>query len=81
MGNKLLTKGMDTERLTRLALPDQSPRHSFRRSLPPKIAGLARQERDLEKLSDKKEEGFGEDVSLFLLSFLAFFTAFYMFIV
>jgi len=77
----LLTNGMDRDRLRPLALTDEVTGHSFRRSLPEKIIGIARKEHDLDRVTTAKQEGFGEDVSLFLLSFLAFFTAFYMFIV
>jgi|TARA_R110001606_G_scaffold10816_8_gene46682 hypothetical protein len=81
IANKLLTNGMDRNRLRPLAQTGEVARHSFRRSLPEKIIGIAREEHDLDRVSAAKQKGFGEDVSLFLLSFLAFFTAFYMFIV
>ena len=81
IANKLLTSAMDRDRLRTLALTDEVARHSFRRSLPEKIIGITREEHDLDRVSTAKQKGFGEDISLFLLSFLAFFTAFYMFIV
>lgn len=63
-----------------MVLPDEGMRHSFRQSLPIKIAEIAREEHDLDRVTTAKRKGLGENVSLFLLSFLAFFTAFYMFI-
>lgn len=44
------------------------------------IFQMAREERDSDTALMQKETGKGTDASLFLLSFLAFFTAFYMFI-
>tara|TARA_R110001599_G_scaffold308161_1_gene514969 strand:+ start:210 stop:359 length:150 start_codon:yes stop_codon:yes gene_type:complete len=48
--------------------------------LPIEIIQIARDKHDSERVAIAKEKGLGDDVSLFLLSFLAFFTAFYMFI-
>jgi len=42
---------------------------------------LAIEEHESDIASMKSASGIGDDLSLFLLSFLAFFTAFYMFIV
>ncbi|VWX57495.1 hypothetical protein [Sphingorhabdus sp. 109] len=81
MANKLLTKAMDRENSRHLVVAAERPGHSFRRSLPVKIVDIAAEEHDSDRVSIAKSKGFGEDVSLFLLSFLAFFTAFYMFIV
>ncbi|ATW04634.1 hypothetical protein [Sphingorhabdus sp. YGSMI21] len=81
MPNKLLTKAMDRETSRPLILPDDGLRHSFRRGLPLKIADIGTDKQDSDRVSVAKQKGLGEDVSLFLLSFLAFFTAFYMFIV
>ena len=44
------------------------------------IVQMAREEHESEAAAIAKAGGLGDDVSLFLLSFLAFFTAFYMFI-
>lgn len=71
---------MDREKLRPLILIDEGMRHSFRHSLPIKIAEIAREEHDLDRVSIAKEKGLGADASLFLLSFLAFFTVFYTFI-
>jgi hypothetical protein len=69
---------MNRERLRPLVIRNQGLKHPFRQSLPVNIVQMTREERDLDAIT--KEKGLGEDVSLFLLSFLAFFTAFYMFI-
>jgi len=41
---------------------------------------MAKEEHDSDTAAMAKTSGFGDDASLFLLSFLAFFTAFYTFI-
>ncbi len=46
--------------------------------MPGDIAKIARKERDSDAATENR--WMGEDVSLFVLSFLAFFTAFYTFI-
>lgn len=72
---------MDREKLRPLALGEQGIGHPFRQSLPIKSPQITREERDLvDAAAIANEDGLGEDISLFLLSFLAFFTAFYMFI-
>jgi hypothetical protein len=71
---------MDRQRLRPVVLHDEGVKHPFRQNLPTQIAEIASQEHDLDAGSVAKGKGLGEDVSLFLLSFLAFFTAFYMFI-
>jgi hypothetical protein len=80
MKNKLLTTSMDRQRLRPLVLHDEGIKHPFRQNLPAKITEIARQEHDSDAGSISKRKGLGENVSLFLLSFLAFFTVFYMFI-
>lgn len=52
----------------RLVLTTESARHPFRRALPPPVATKAPPNED-------------QDVKLFLLSFAAFFTCFYTFLV
>ncbi len=54
--------------------------HPFRQSLPFEMAQIAKAEHALEGSATTGGKWLGEDVSLFLLSFLAFFTAFYTFI-
>ena len=71
---------MDREKLRPLILQDNGIRHPFRQTLPMTIVQLAREEHESEAAAIAKAGGLGDDVSLFLLSFLAFFTAFYMFI-
>ncbi|WP_417622254.1 hypothetical protein [Parasphingorhabdus sp.] len=61
-----------------LVLANDDVSHAFRRSLPSDIAKIAEEDHDLTAAA--KGKWLGEDVSLFLLSFLAFFTAFYTFI-
>lgn len=55
-------------------------RHPFRQSLPLTIVQIARDERDSETTAVAETSGLGDDINLFILSFLAFFTAFYTFI-
>jgi hypothetical protein len=71
---------MDREKLRPLILQDNGIRHPFRQTLPMTIVQMAREEHESEAAAITKADGIGDDVSLFLLSFLAFFTAFYMFI-
>lgn len=55
-------------------------RHPFRQSLPIEMLQIAEKEHAAKAATPTKEKWLGEDASLFLLSFLAFFTAFYTFI-
>jgi hypothetical protein len=71
---------MDRERLRSLVLRNEGIRHPFRQTLPVTIVQIARDEHDSEMAAMPKAGGVGDDVSLFFLSFLAFFTAFYTFI-
>jgi hypothetical protein len=71
---------MDRETLRPLLLNDERMGHPFRENLPIAIAKHAREEKDPDGAAMSKERWLGEDASLFLLSFLAFFTAFYTFI-
>ncbi len=63
-----------------MVLRGECIKHPFRQSLPIKFAQMAREEHDSENAAIAQEKGLGDDASLFLLSFLAFFTAFYTFI-
>lgn len=71
---------MDREKLRPLVLGNEGIRHPFRQSLPIETVQIARREHGLEAVPSSRTKWLGEDVSLFLLSFLAFFTAFYTFI-
>ena len=59
---------------------DNGVGHPFRQGLPTRIASIAKEEQDSEKAATATDQGLKEDASLFLLSFLAFFTAFSTFI-
>jgi hypothetical protein len=72
---------MDRETFRPLVLPNEGIRHPFRQSLPAEIVQIAREEHGLEAAAPSKGKWLGDDASLFLLSFLTFFTAFYMFII
>ncbi|MDZ7588779.1 MAG: hypothetical protein U5J78_06470 [Parasphingorhabdus sp.] len=64
-----------------LALTDEAVRHPFRQMLPREIRASALALKAAEPvLARPKRSAFGEDTQLFLLSFLAFFSAFYLFI-
>ena len=54
--------------------------HPFRQSLPLEWFQLARAEHVRDAAAPSRGKALGEDASLFLLSFIAFFTAFYTFI-
>lgn len=71
---------MTGQRSRPLVLRDEGIKHPFRQTLPVQIVQIARDEHDSELALSGKDKGLAHDVSLFLLSFLAFFTAFYMFI-
>jgi hypothetical protein len=68
------------ERLRPSVLRNEGIKHPFRRSLPIQFGRIAREEYDSDTATTARETGMGDDASLFLLSFLAFFTAFYTFI-
>ena len=72
---------MNREKFGPLSLHNQEIKHPFRQSLPIEIMQIARREHSLDAAKPAKAKWLGDDVSLFLLSFLTFFTAFYMFIV
>ena len=71
---------MDRERFNPLVFRDQGIGHPFRQSLPATIVQIAREEHESDGAATTNAGGIGDDASLFLLSFLAFFTAFYTFI-
>lgn len=71
---------MDRKKLRPLVLQGEGIGHPFRQSLPVNLVQIAREEHDSDITATAKEKGLGDDASLFLLSFLAFFTAFYTFI-
>ncbi|WP_373491282.1 hypothetical protein [Parasphingorhabdus sp.] len=71
---------MNGQRSRPLILRDEGIRHPFRQSLPIEIVQIARKEQDSQVALAGKEKGLAHDASLFLLSFLAFFTAFSTFI-
>lgn len=54
--------------------------HPFRQSLPVEMIHLAHTEQMVEAATSPRSKALGDDASLFLLSFIAFFTAFYTFI-
>ncbi|MEO9469486.1 hypothetical protein [Parasphingorhabdus sp.] len=62
-----------------LALRNEGARHPFRLNLPREVLAVATEEQPQEQGSPKRY-WLNEDVHLFLLSFAAFFTAFYLFI-
>jgi len=70
---------MDREKLLILASRNDGMGHPFRQSLPIEKIQIARKT-EVSGESATPKRRLGEDTSLFLLSFLAFFTAFYTFI-
>ena len=79
MPNKLLTALMVEERTRALVLRNEGARHPFRLTLPRNLLEVAASELEPEQISPKAH-WMNEDVHLFLFSFTAFFTAFYLFI-
>ncbi len=63
-----------------LVLHHEGVRHPFRLSLPLEALALNEEQVDIENTAIKAKRQWSEDASLFLLSFSAFFTAFYLFI-
>jgi hypothetical protein len=70
---------MDREQLLILTSRNDGMGHPFRQSLPVEKMQITGKT-DVSEASATPRGQLGEDVSLFLLSFLAFFTAFYTFI-
>ncbi|GAA0469943.1 hypothetical protein GCM10009096_08580 [Parasphingorhabdus litoris] len=56
---------------------NESAKHPFRLSLPKEAFAIAEDER---VIAAPKKKWMNEDTSMFMLSFSAFFTAFYLFI-
>lgn len=71
---------MEQTRTRKLALRDEGARHPFRLTLPREILQIALEEVALEEASKPEKFWQKEDMQLFLFSFVAFFTAFYLFI-
>jgi hypothetical protein len=71
---------MNGQKRRHLVLRDESIRHPFRQSLPIEFMQTARAQHELDSTTPAKKRRIGEDASMFMLSFFAFFTAFYMFI-
>ncbi len=70
---------MVEDRNRALALRNEGARHPFRLKLPREALMVATEEIAVAKEPDRKLL-LNEDVHMFVLSFLAFFTAFYLFI-
>ncbi|SIN89631.1 hypothetical protein SAMN02745824_2208 [Parasphingorhabdus marina DSM 22363] len=70
---------MVEERNRALALRNEGARHPFRLKLPREALIVAPEERVLVNEPERRLL-LNEDVHMFVLSFLAFFTAFYLFI-
>jgi hypothetical protein len=71
---------MERRRTRQLALRDEGARHPFRLTLPREILQVALEEVAIEEAAPPPKFWQKEDVQLFLFSFVAFFTAFYLFI-
>ncbi|MEP3227395.1 MAG: hypothetical protein ABJO01_15565 [Parasphingorhabdus sp.] len=63
-----------------LVLHNEGSRHPFRLRLPREIFVIGPDELPLEEVAAPAKKGLSEDASLFMLSFSAFFAAFYLFI-
>lgn len=64
-----------------LVLRNEGAKHPFRLSLSLDTLALTEPQAVVEESEASPKKWFNEDASLFLLSFSAFFTAFYLFIV
>ena len=71
---------MERKRTRKLALRDEGARHPFRLTLPRDILQIALEEVAIEEAVLPPKFWQKEDAQLFLFSFVAFFTAFYLFI-
>lgn len=70
-----------TEKRTRgLALREEGARHPFRLALPRETLRIASDEAAIELAEKPAKKWQNEDMHLFLFSFAAFFSAFYLFI-
>lgn len=63
-----------------LAIRNEGARHPFRLSLPLGVLTLTEEQEAIEDTEARQKKWLNEDASLFILSFSAFFTAFYLFI-
>jgi len=59
---------------------DEGARHPFRSTLPREILQTAQEQAVVEMAKPSEKYWRNEDLHLFLFSFVAFFTAFYLFI-
>ncbi len=64
-----------------LVLRNEGAKHPFRLSLSLDALALTEPQVAVEEIETPPKKWFNEDASLFVLSFSAFFTAFYLFIV
>tara|TARA_R110001606_G_scaffold160105_1_gene303999 strand:+ start:893 stop:1111 length:219 start_codon:yes stop_codon:yes gene_type:complete len=71
---------MNRERSSPLVFREEEISHPFRQRLPTTMIKIAKEQQELDSAAVPKAGGIGDDASLFVLSFLAFFTAFYTFI-
>lgn len=71
---------MEQKRTRSLALRDEGARHPFRLALPREILQIAQEEAAAEEAFAPPKFWQKEDAQLFTFSFVAFFTAFYLFI-
>lgn len=71
---------MVQKRMRKLALRDEGARHPFRLTLPREILQIALDEVALEETAPPPKFWQKEDAQLFVFTFAAFFTAFYLFI-
>lgn len=67
-------------RTRKLVLHDEAAKHPFRLSLPLDVLTVAEDQVLTAEAVVPPKKGLNEDASLFVLSFSAFFTAFYLFI-
>lgn len=61
-------------------LGERGARHPFRLGLPHELLAQIEEQAAAEQAAVQPKKWLNEDISLFLLSFSAFFTAFYLFI-
>tara|TARA_R110002126_G_scaffold6736_6_gene34361 strand:+ start:4231 stop:4449 length:219 start_codon:yes stop_codon:yes gene_type:complete len=71
---------MNRERSSPLLLREEEISHPFRQRLPTTMLQIAKEQQESDSAAVPKAGGIGDDTSLFVLSFLAFFIAFYTFI-
>ena len=71
---------MEQKRNRSLALREEGAKHPFRLTLPREILQVAEEQAAAEVAVQPKRFWQNEDVHMFMFSFIAFFTAFYLFI-